>query len=113
MLEYTPMEYRCVVRLDAINNTYVEGGLIEYIDSEKNQEQMHQIYGTLVDKTDMAFTDADNKRWKCEVPKVGDRVMIAKYSGFRHEETEDGKKVIYCYLNDKDIIAFKKGEADG
>ena len=111
MLEYTPMEYRCVVRLDSAEEI-TSGGII-IVQSTQNQEQMAQVYGTLIHKTDMAFTDADNNRWKCEVPQIGDRVMIAKFSGFRHTETEDGKTIEYRYINDKDIVAFKKGEADG
>jgi len=97
-----------VVKLDPVEEK-TQGGII-VPQQVMDQEGMAQVHGTLVDKSEMAFTDVDNHRWKCEVPSIGDRVMIAKYSGLVVRGEEEGVKTEYRIINDKDIVAFKEAK---
>lgn len=108
MNSWTPLEYRCVVRLDPVEEMTAGGIIVP--QQVQDQESMAQVHGTLVDMSDMAFTDIENKKWKCEVPELGDKVMIAKFAGLVVKEDEDGVQVEYRLINDKDVVAFKRSE---
>lgn len=57
-----------------------------------------------------AFSDWPNsdRKWPGLVPKVGDRVIIAKYAGLI-QAGKDGKH--YRYIHDTDVCGFEVGES--
>jgi co-chaperonin GroES (HSP10) len=88
-----PVEYKCVVKLDPVEET-TSGGIIKvHID----REQMAHTQATLLAVGGNAFDD-----WKGRKPVPGDRIMITKYSGITREaDPTDLIRVIH----DKEILA--------
>ena len=91
-----PTEFRALVKLDPVE-TVTKGG-IHIPDERRERNQMAQISGELIAAGGNAFQD-----WADPVPKVGDRVLIAKYAGDRPPIDE---KETYAVVNDKDIVAI-------
>jgi chaperonin GroES len=90
-----PTEYRVLVKLDAVEEK-TKGGIV--LPGEvKNRRQMAQISATLLKVGGNAF-----ENWQAPVPKPGDRVLIAKYSGERPPLEEDQ---VYALCNDRDVVA--------
>jgi len=108
-----PLLDRVLVRPDEIEEKTESGIVIP--DKVKEHHQMAQATGTLVAMGQDAFVtsrvevlNADNsireiriERWT-GTPKVGDRVMFAKYGGLT---TQGIDGVEYRLLNDRDITA--------
>lgn len=90
-----PTEYRVLVRLDPVEEK-TAGGVILAKDT-RDRKQMAQIVGELIAVGGNAF-----EGWHDPIPQIGDRVLIAKYSGDRPplDETET-----YAVCNDKDVVA--------
>ncbi len=89
-----PVEYRCVVKLDAVKEK-TAGGII-MPDQNVDRSQMAATHGELIAVGGNAFQD-----WKDPIPKVGDRVVIKKYTGqFREADPDD----LYRIVHDKDIL---------
>lgn len=87
-----PVEYKCVVRLDPVEEI-TSGGIIKvHVD----REQMAHTQALLLAVGGNAFED-----WKGTTPKPGDRIMITKYSGITREaDPTDLIRVIH----DKEIL---------
>lgn len=93
-----PTEYKVLIRQDRIEEK-TKGGII-IPDEHKDRQQFAQITGELVAVSPLAFTYAD---WNgATPPKVGDRVMFAKFAG-ADVDGKDGQKYRVC--NDKDVTA--------
>ena len=90
-----PMEFKCVVRLDPVEEKTVGGIIIP--DERRDRGQMAATDATLIAVGGNAFQD-----WNGEVPKPGDRVMISKYAGITREA--DPTDLIRI-VNDKEILA--------
>ena len=90
-----PLEYRCVVKLDAVED---RKGSVYLPDSQVERNQMATTKATLLAVGGNAFGD-----WKAPIPKVGDRVIINKYQGMYQEAS---MKDLYRLINDKDILAI-------
>ena len=88
-----PVEFKCVVRLDPIEQV-TSGGIIKvHVD----REQMAHTQATLLAVGGNAFQD-----WNGRTPQPGDRIMITKYSGITREaDPTDLIRVIH----DKEILA--------
>ena len=88
-----PVEFKCVVRLDPIEQV-TSGGIIKvHVD----REQMAHTQATLLAVGGNAFQD-----WNGRTPRPGDRIMITKYSGITREaDPTDLIRVIH----DKEILA--------
>jgi len=80
--------------------TKTAGGII-IPDQAHDQQQYAQMEGILVAASPLAFT-YDEWPEGAEPPKVGDKVLFAKYSGAR---VEGADKETYRLVNDKDIAA--------
>ena len=63
----------------------------------KEREQMANVYGTLVAVGGNAFQD-----WQEPIPRVGQRILFAKYAG-NQVHGVDGK--LYRIASDKDVAA--------
>jgi len=91
-----PVEYKCVVELDPIEEK-TSGGIFLPQDN-RDRSQMASTEGTLIAIGGNAFED-----WKGRKPLEGDRVMINKYAGITREaDPTDRIRVV----NDKDIVAI-------
>ncbi len=99
----TPVEYRCVVRLDALKDETGDqksaGGIIIPQD-RSDRDQMAYTKATLLAVGGDAFK---NPTWGDPVPQVGDRVMVAKYAGITREA--DPTDLIRL-VTDKEILAI-------
>lgn len=95
-----PVEFKIIVKLDDVDEKTSGGIYIPLTLREK--QQMTQVQATLIACGGNAFED-----WSAPIPKVGDRVYVAKAAGYQVVGM-DGKK--YRLMNDKDIAAVIKGE---
>lgn len=93
-----PMEFNVVVQPDPVEEVTKGGIIIPTTKTDRDKLAVEE--GTLVAVSPHAFTYAD---WPegAEPPKVGDRVVFARYAGALH--TRDG--VDYRVIKDKDIVA--------
>lgn len=95
-----PVEYKILVRLDKVEEI-TKGGI--YIPmSLRDKQQMMQVEATLVAVGGNAFED-----WAGKVPRIGDRIYVAKAAGYAVVGM-DGEK--YQLMNDKDIAAVIGGK---
>jgi len=92
-----PVEYKVLVRPEAVEEK-TKGGI--YIpDVTKDKEQDAQIIATVIEVSEMAFSDPD---WIVK-PQSGDKVYIAKYAGYLVKGKDH---VNYRVINDKEIVAI-------
>jgi co-chaperonin GroES (HSP10) len=77
-------------------------GSIYIPDEHKDRAQFAQMEGTLVALAPLAFTYDKWEGIEDMKPKVGDKVLFAKFAGFAHKG-KDGKT--YRVVNDKDVSA--------
>ncbi len=90
-----PVEFKCVVRLDPVEEKTSGGVIIP--DVRRDRGQMAATDATLLAVGGNAFQD-----WNGRAPKPGDRVMISKYAGITREaDPTDLIRVIH----DKEILA--------
>lgn len=89
-----PVEFRCVIRLDPIEEKTVGGIIIP--DQRKDRSQMAATRATLLACGGNAFED-----WKGRKPVAGDRVEVSKYAGVTREaDPTDLVRII----QDKEIL---------
>ena len=92
----SPVEFKCVVRLDSKEKVTKGGILIP--DVKGDRDQMAATEGRLLAVGGNAFQD-----WNGRVPQPGDRVMVSKYAGITREaDPTDLVRV----LHDKEILAI-------
>ena len=94
-----PILHRILLKLDNIE-TKTESGIIIAMD-EKRERKAVEV-GTVVSIGETAFKDYGGAP---DMIKIGDRVVIARYSG---KEIKDGD-IEYVVVNDEDILV-KLGE---
>lgn len=82
-----------------------KGGIILPTKALEEQQQAKTI-ATIIDFGAKAF---DNNTWE-EKPRVGNKIIIPTYAGYRlsKEQTKDGKE--YRSILDRDIIAMQINE---
>jgi len=101
-----PIEYKVLIKPDKFEEK--SGGGIYFPDDARDRLQHAQDRGTIIDCSDMAFSD-----WKGRKPKIGEKVIFNKYSGSLiniREKSDIGGDYRIC--NDKDIVAIWE-EYDG
>lgn len=97
-----PVEYKCLVKpfriheTDEVLRSAKEAG-IELSEATSDREEQSQCIALLVAVGGNAFED-----WKGQIPKVGDRILMAKYAGIK---TPGIDNYMYRLVNDKDISA--------
>jgi chaperonin GroES len=91
-----PCEYKVLIEPEEVEQKSTGGIILAPTTTEK--EKMAQVRGTLVAVGGNAFED-----WLPPVPKVGDQVWYAKFSGLV-VKGKDGKEL--RLTNDKDIAAI-------
>lgn len=91
-----PVEYRCLVEVDPVENK-TSGG-VELPPGYLERQQMSAIKGTLLALGGNAFQD-----WGEPHPKRGDRVVLNKYAGITGvADANDRVRLV----QDKDILAI-------
>jgi len=90
-----PVEYKILIQLDEVEKV-TEGGIIIPM-SAADKRQMEQVIATIIAIGGNSFED-----FKKPIPKVGDRVYVAKFAGYEVNGA-DGEK--YKLVNDKDVAA--------
>lgn len=98
-----PTEYKVLLRPKTVEEK-TKGGII-LPDDTKDKDQFAQMEAEIIAVSPLAFTYASESEqgWRgFEPPKVGDRVLFAKFSGAK-VTGKDGKD--YRIVNDKDICA--------
>jgi len=96
----TPILHRIILKLDSIEEVTAGGIVIpkEFVDKERKAVEI----GTIISIGDTVFKDYGGS---IDTVKVGDRVLIAKYSG-KDVEDIDGTK--YVVINDEDVLVIIK-----
>lgn len=95
-----PTEYKVLIEPVAVEEK-TKGGIF-LPDEHKDRAQFAQMEGTLVALAPLAFTYDKWEGIEDQKPKVGDRVLFAKFAGFSYKG-KDGKD--YRVVNDKDVSA--------
>ena len=97
-----PVQFRVLISVDEVGEQ-TKGG-IWLAETTLEREQMGHDRGTLIAKSDMAFSD-----WNGTKPQVGDKIIFKKFAG-TIIKYRDEKKVIgeYRLCNDKEILAIIK-----
>ena len=98
MTNIKPMEFNVVVLIDKPQEKSAGGVFL--LPATQDRDKLAAEEGELVAVAPMAFTYGD---WPegSSPPKVGDRVLIARYSGVLR--VQDGRDYRIC--NDKQIVA--------
>lgn len=99
-----PVEYKVLIKVNEVEDK--SSGGIFLPENALEREQLAHDRGTLVDASEMAFSD-----WKGRKPKPGDKVIFSKYAGtmiqFQATERQRDK---YRLCTDKDIGAIIEEE---
>lgn len=93
-----PVEYKILIEPEEIERTSA-GGIV-LVDKVTEREKMAQVRGKLIAIGGNAFED-----WQDPIPKLGDVVTYAKYSGLIVKGIDEKE---YRLANDKDITAIVK-----
>lgn len=99
------LEYRILILPEEYKNITKKGVILTVGNAEEQQQQAKTI-ATIVDFGAKAF---DDNTWK-EKPRVGNKIIIPTYAGYRisKDQTKDGKE--YRSILDRDIIAMQIDE---
>lgn len=90
-----PVEYKILIKPDEVEKV-TKGGIIIPL-SAKDKKKMEQVLATIIAVGGNAFED-----FKDPIPKVGDKVYVAKFAGF---EVRGADREGYKIVNDKDVAA--------
>lgn len=104
---YKVPEFRILILPEEIGET-TKGGII-IPDTIRDDLQGAKTLATIVDIGEKAFDQGTDREWK-EKPKVGDKVLIPSYEGYRlsKDQTKDGKE--YRIILDRHILAIQTSE---
>ena len=96
----TPVLHRIILKLDSIEEVTASGIVIpkDLIEKERKAVEI----GTVISIGDTAFKDYGGS---IDTIKIGDRVIIAKYSGKDIKDIDDTQ---YVVVNDEDILVIIK-----
>ena len=96
----TPVLHRIILKLDSIEEVTASGIVIPKDLIEKERKAIE--IGTVVSIGETAFKDYGGS---IDTIKIGDRVIIAKYSG---KEIKDIDETQYVVINDEDVLVIIK-----
>lgn len=101
---WKPLEYRILILPDLVEET-TKGGII-LPETVKDDLQEAKTIATIVDFGAKAFDDGT---WK-DKPKIGDKIIIPSYCGYRlsSNQSADGRE--YRMILDRDILLIKNEE---
>ena len=101
---YSVPEYRILILPDVVEEKTAGGIIIP--DSSIDDMQGAKTLATIVDIGEKAFDQGTDREWK-KKPKVGDKILIPSYEGYRlsKDQTKDGKE--YRIILDRNILAIQ------
>jgi co-chaperonin GroES (HSP10) len=104
---YKVPEFRILILPEVVEEK-TSGGII-IPETIKDDLQGAKTLATIVDIGEKAFDQGTDREWK-EKPKVGDKVLIPSYEGYRlnKDQTKDGKE--YRIILDRHILAIQTSE---
>lgn len=104
---YSVPEYRILILPDVVEEKTTGGIIIP--DSSRDDLQGAKTLATIIDIGEKAFDQGTNREWKNK-PKVGDKILIPSYEGYRlnKDQTKDGKE--YRIILDRNILAIQINE---
>lgn len=104
---YKVPEFRILILPDLVEEK-TSGGII-IPDTIKDDLQGAKTLATIVDIGEKAFDQGTDREWK-DKPKVGDKVLIPSYEGYRlnKDQTKDGRE--YRIILDRHILAIQTSE---
>jgi co-chaperonin GroES (HSP10) len=104
---YDVLEYRILILPDVIEEKTAGGIIIP--ESSKDDLQASKTLATIVYIGEKAFDQGTDKEWK-KKPKVGDKILIPSYEGYRlsKDQTKDNKE--YRIILDRSILAIQTNE---
>jgi co-chaperonin GroES (HSP10) len=95
-----PILHRLILKLDSLEEV-TKSGIVLPKDLIKKERKAIEI-GTVVAIGETAFKDYGGN---VNTVSIGDRVIIAQYSG---KEIEDVDGTIYVVINDEDVLTIRK-----
>ena len=96
-----PVEYMVLVKPDTVDE---QKGSIFIPIEVRDRQQLAEVKSTLIAVGGLAFAG-----WEEPIPKIGDRLYVARYSGLL-VRGEDGD--VYRICNDKDVKAIIRGKTE-
>ena len=104
---YSVPEYRILILPDVVEEKTTGGIIIP--DSSRDDLQGAKTLATIIDIGEKAFDQGTDREWKNK-PKVGDKILIPSYEGYRlsKDQTKDGKE--YRIILDRNILAIQINE---
>ena len=104
---YSVPEYRILIFPDVVEEKTTGGIIIP--DSSRDDLQGAKTLATIIDIGEKAFDQGTDREWKNK-PKVGDKILIPSYEGYRlsKDQTKDGKE--YRIILDRNILAIQINE---
>ncbi len=99
----TPSDMRVLIKPQPVEEK-TQGGIILTANTLE-RDKYAQTRATFIAAGDNAFRDWGDC---CRIPKPGDEVIMAQYSGKMHQGA-DGQDYRIC--NDEDVIGFWEGDA--
>ena len=104
---YSVPEYRILILPDVVEEKTAGGIIIP--DSSRDYLQGAKTLATIIDIGEKAFDQGTDREWKNK-PKVGDKILIPSYEGYRlsKDQTKDGKE--YRIILDRNILAIQINE---
>lgn len=97
---FKPVEFKVLVKPDHVEQ--VTGNII-IPDIVRDRQQISQDKATIISVGGNAFED-----WQEPIPKIGDRVLINRHSGYVFKDKDDNHQE-YRVINDKDITMILEG----
>lgn len=96
-------EFKILILADEVEKV-TKGGIIRP-ESNREAEQFATTEGTIIDVAPGAFTYLTDAEWGDKKPRVGDKVIYAKYAG-KIAKGNDGKD--YTFMNDRDLCGIRR-----
>jgi len=106
MTNWKPVGNKILVLMDKAE-TKTASGIVIASGTFEERAEMAQMRGTVVAMGESAYHDQPTK-WV----KIGDRVMVAKYAGFLHNEGDPKSPDRYRIIHDLDVLAVLKESND-
>ncbi len=105
---FHPIEYKVLIEVEEFEKLAGKDRVIIIPDSVADKFQVAQIKGKIIAMGGNAFEEM-----KGTVPKVGDKVYFAKYSGVHlRRDDKNGKRIEGRVVNDKDVIGVLDPEIE-
>ena len=97
-------EFRILILPDSVEEK-TRGGII-IPDTTREALEGAKTLATIIGIGEKAFDQGTEREWK-DKPKIGDKVLIPTYEGYRlnKDQTKDGRE--YRIILDRDILAIQ------